>query len=136
MLLSLARKSSSAATPRNRTYSLFDRAERSRCCSVSTLSAWAPRESFTGAVSGTDLIVGSRSSPLQLTLYTVFGIGSGVAGVSSPTWKKYSRHPAVEWTAPLAFGDSYRGFRVLGTNDGVLRTLPFPRWASPGLPSG
>ena len=83
------------------------------------------RESFTGAVSGTDLIVGSRSSPLQLTLYTVFGIGSGVAGVSSPAWEKYSRHPAVEWTAPLAFGDSYRGFRVLGTNDEFFERYRF-----------
>lgn len=83
------------------------------------------RESFTGAVSGTDLIVGSRSSPLQLTLYTVFGIGSGVAGVSSATWERYSRHPAVEWTAPLSFGDSYRGFRVLGTNDEFFERYRF-----------
>ena len=83
------------------------------------------RESFTGAVSGTDLIVGSRSSPLQLTLYTVFGIGSGVAGVSSSTWERYSRHPAVEWTAPLSFGDSYRGFRVLGTNDELFERYRF-----------
>ncbi|MDE0624598.1 MAG: ABC transporter permease [Bryobacterales bacterium] len=83
------------------------------------------RDSFTGAVSGTDLVVGSRSSPLQLTLYTVFGIGSGVDGVSSATWEKYSRHPAVEWTAPLSFGDSYRGFRVLGTNNDFFERYRF-----------
>ena len=36
------------------------------------------RESFTGAISGTDLVVGPRSSPTQLVLHSLFGIGSGL----------------------------------------------------------
>ena len=38
--------------------------------------------SFTSTISGTDLIVGARSSPVQLLLYSVFHIGNrGTDGV-------------------------------------------------------
>lgn len=45
------------------------------------------RNSFANAISGVDLIVGSRDSPTELLMYTVFGLGQasrnmpfGVAG--------------------------------------------------------
>lgn len=83
------------------------------------------RESFTGAVSGTDLIVGPRSSPLQLTLHTVFGIGTGVTSISVATWEHFAAHPAVAWTAPISLGDSYRGYRVMGTNRDLFEQYRF-----------
>ena len=85
------------------------------------------RESFTGAVSGTDLIVGSRSSPLQLTLYTVFGIGSGVAGVSSAMWGKVLQTPGCRVDSPAFIRGQLSRFSGLGNEQRILRTLPLPR---------
>jgi putative ABC transport system permease protein len=78
----------------------------------------AARESFANTVSGVDLIVGARSGPLNLLLYSVFRVGDATANVSWASYQKIAHHPDVEWTIPISLGDSHRGFRVMGT-DGV-----------------
>jgi len=75
------------------------------------------RESFTGTVSGVDLIVGPRSSPVQLLLYSVFGMGSPTGNLSWEAYVHFRDHPAVAWTIPYSLGDNHRGFRVIGTTD-------------------
>jgi putative ABC transport system permease protein len=75
------------------------------------------RESFTGTVSGVDLIVGPRSSSVQLLLYSVFGMGSPTGNISWETYTHFRDHPAVAWTIPYSLGDNHRGFRVIGTTD-------------------
>ncbi|WP_445427890.1 ABC transporter permease [Alishewanella sp. HL-SH05] len=78
------------------------------------------RSSFTNTVSGTDLIVGARSGQLNLLLYSVFRIGNATANVSWATYERIAKHPQISWTIPLALGDSHRGYRVLGTNQGYF----------------
>jgi putative ABC transport system permease protein len=73
------------------------------------------RDSFAQAVSGTDLVVGARSSPLQLLLYAVFRIGEASNNLGWDSVQALAAHPAVAWTIPLSLGDSHRGFPVLGT---------------------
>jgi putative ABC transport system permease protein len=73
------------------------------------------RDSFAQAVSGTDLVVGARSSPLQLLLYAVFRIGEASNNMGWDSAQALAAHPAVAWTIPLSLGDSHRGFPVLGT---------------------
>ena len=78
------------------------------------------RESFTGTISGTDLIVGARSSPIHLLLFSIFGIGSATNNLSWNSYRTIAQWPEVAWTIPLLLGDSHRGYRVLGsTNDYV-----------------
>jgi putative ABC transport system permease protein len=74
------------------------------------------RESFSQSVSGTDLVVGARSSPVQLMLYAVFRIGEASQNMRWTSAQKISRHPAVAWSIPLSLGDSHHGFPVLGTS--------------------
>lgn len=74
------------------------------------------RASFAQSVSGTDLIVGTRGSPLQLMLYTVFRLGEPSGTMRWSSAKALARHPDVAWTIPIALGDSHRGFPVIGTN--------------------
>jgi putative ABC transport system permease protein len=76
----------------------------------------AARESFANTVSGVDLIVGARSGPLNLLLYSVFRVGDATANVSWASYQKIAHHPDVAWTIPLSLGDSHRGFRVMGTD--------------------
>lgn len=73
------------------------------------------RESFANTLSGTDLIVGARSGPVQLLLYAVFRIGDATNNISWQSYQDIAAHPKVSWTVPIALGDSHRGFRVLGT---------------------
>jgi putative ABC transport system permease protein len=76
----------------------------------------AARDSFANTVSGVDLIVGARSGPLNLLLYSIFRIGDATANVSWKTYRKIATHPDVAWTIPISLGDSHRGFRVMGTD--------------------
>lgn len=75
----------------------------------------AAEDGFTGALSQVDLVVGARSGPVQLILYTVFNVGNATHNVSWESYKKWSEHPAVDWTIPYSLGDSHRGFRVVAT---------------------
>lgn len=73
------------------------------------------RSSFEQTVSGTDLIVGARSGPINLLLYSVFRLGDPTANVSWQSYEAFARRPDVAWTVPVSLGDSHNGFRVLGT---------------------
>ncbi len=79
------------------------------------------RESFARTISGTDLIVGARSGPVNLLLYSVFRIGDATTNVSWQSFELVSRHPDVAWTIPISLGDSHRGYRVMGTNGDYFR---------------
>ena len=81
------------------------------------------RESFTGTIKGTDLVVGARGGTLQLLLGSVFGIGSPAGSVPYSVYEQWAKHPAIKWTVPLAIGDSHRGYRVIGTTPDL-----FTRW--------
>ena len=73
------------------------------------------RQSFSQAVSGVDLVVGSRGSSVQLVLHAIFHSGSAAANIGWESYSALASHPAVDWALPLALGDSHRGHAVLGT---------------------
>jgi putative ABC transport system permease protein len=74
------------------------------------------RETFSESISGTDLIVGARTGPVQLLLYSVFRIGSATNNIRWSSAQAISQHPAVAWMVPISLGDSHRGFPVVGTS--------------------
>ncbi|WP_285670990.1 ABC transporter permease [Paralimibaculum aggregatum] len=73
------------------------------------------RSSFADTVSGVDLIVGARSGPVQLLLYSVFRIGNATNNITWESYEDIAAMQGVDWIVPLSLGDSHRGFRVLGT---------------------
>lgn len=73
------------------------------------------RNSFTNTISGTDLIVGARSGPIQLLLYSVFRIGYATNNISWESYQEISNFPDVSWVIPISLGDSHKGYRVMGT---------------------
>jgi len=83
------------------------------------------RDSFAQAVSGTDLVVGARSSPLQLLLYAVFRIGEASNNMGWDSVQALAAHPAVAWTIPLSLGDSHQSFPVLGTTPAYFEHFRF-----------
>ncbi|MEE8308460.1 MAG: ABC transporter permease [Gammaproteobacteria bacterium] len=74
------------------------------------------RVGFANTISATDLIVGARSSSVQLLLYSVFRIGEPTNNVSWDSYQAFATHPEVDWTIPISLGDSHRGYRVMGTD--------------------
>jgi putative ABC transport system permease protein len=83
--------------------------------------------SFTSTISGTDLIVGARSSPVQLLLYSVFHIGNPTNNISRHSYEEVSEHAQVEWAIPLSLGDSHKGYRVVGTTQQFYQYYRFAR---------
>ncbi|MEI8264438.1 MAG: FtsX-like permease family protein [Betaproteobacteria bacterium] len=83
------------------------------------------RSSFSHAVSGTDLVVGARSGPVQLMLHAVFRVGGATNSISMDSVRAVSAHRAVAWTVPIALGDSYRGFPVMGTTTGYFQHFAY-----------
>jgi len=73
------------------------------------------REGFYRSVSGTDLIVGARTSPVQLLLYSVFGLGEPTNNVSWETFNALADTAEVAWAVPISLGDAHEGYRVVGT---------------------
>jgi putative ABC transport system permease protein len=73
------------------------------------------RSSFSLAVSGTDLVVGARTGPVQLMLYAVFRVGGATHNIRMDSVRAVAAQRAVAWTVPLSLGDSHRGYPVLGT---------------------
>ena len=85
------------------------------------------RSSFTNTVSGTDLIVGARSGPVHLLLYSVFRIGNPTRNVEWSSYVEIGRWPGVAWSVPLMMGDSHRGFPVIGTDGGFFEHYRYAR---------
>jgi putative ABC transport system permease protein len=83
------------------------------------------RTSFAQSVSGVDLIVGARSSPVQLMLFSVFHIGSVPQSMSMDSVHKLAQHRSVSWVVPLSLGDSHRGFPVLGTTPAFFQHFAY-----------
>ncbi|WP_373508531.1 ABC transporter permease [Thiocapsa sp.] len=85
------------------------------------------RASFANTLSGTDLVVGARSGPVQLLLYAVFRIGDATNNISWQSYQDIAAHPKVDWTVPISLGDSHHGFRVLGTSPAYFEHFRYGR---------
>ena len=84
------------------------------------------KNSFLNTISQTDLIVGARSGPINLLLYSVFRMGNATNNISYDSYQRLKGDKRVKWTIPLSLGDSHKGFRVVGTS---LDYFEFYRYA-------
>lgn len=83
------------------------------------------REGFQQSISGTDLVVGARTGPVQLMLYAVFHVGGATSNIRWESVQRIAGRPEVAWTIPLSLGDSHRGFPVLGTTGAYFEHLRY-----------
>jgi putative ABC transport system permease protein len=85
------------------------------------------RTSFTNTISGTDLIVGARTSPVQLLLASVFGLSDATRNIGWESYEAIAGHPGVAWTIPISLGDTHGGFRVVGTTGAYFEHFRYGR---------
>lgn len=65
---------------------------------------------------GVDLVIGAKGSPMQLILSSVFHVDIPTGNIKIGDASTIIAEPAVKRAIPIALGDSYRGFRIVGTN--------------------
>jgi putative ABC transport system permease protein len=83
------------------------------------MAVWAVKEqaqrTFAGVNSGFDAVLGARGSKLQLVLNAVFHLESSPGNIRWEDYLSVRGHPSVALAVPLAMGDNYRGWRIVGT---------------------
>lgn len=82
-------------------------------------------DGFTNTISQTDFIVGAKGGAINLLLYSVFHMGQAVNNVRYSTYEMVKNNPTVKWTIPISLGDSYRGYRVVGTDENFYQHYRF-----------
>jgi putative ABC transport system permease protein len=65
---------------------------------------------------GIDLVVGAKGSPLQLVLCSVFHIDFPTGNIKLSEAERLSKNRMVKKAIPMALGDSYQNFRIVGTD--------------------
>ena len=63
---------------------------------------------------GVDLVVGAKGSPMQLILAGIFQLDAPSGNIPLAAAETLARDPLVRRVIPLALGDSFRGFRIVG----------------------
>ncbi|MBC7893522.1 MAG: ABC transporter permease [Sphingobacteriaceae bacterium] len=73
-------------------------------------------EQFTKNVRGVDLVIGAKGSPLQLILASIYHIDAPTGNIPLAEATRLTRSPLIKSAIPLALGDNYKGYRIVGTN--------------------
>lgn len=73
------------------------------------------RENISANARGIDMVVGAKGSPMQLILCNIFHIDFPTGNIGLVEAERIARHRLVKQAIPMALGDSYRGFRIVGT---------------------
>ncbi|MGN7986758.1 ABC transporter permease [Pedobacter sp. 22226] len=63
-----------------------------------------------------DLVVGAKGSPLQLILSSIYHIDYPTGNIPARDAYQLAHNPMVKRAVPLALGDNYNGYRIVGTD--------------------
>jgi putative ABC transport system permease protein len=74
------------------------------------------REQVTTNSRGIDLVVGAKGSPMQLILSSIFHVDFPTGNIRLHEAERIARNRLVKNAIPLALGDSYGGYRIVGTS--------------------
>ncbi|MFL2603077.1 MAG: ABC transporter permease [Flavobacteriaceae bacterium] len=69
---------------------------------------------------GIDMVVGAKGSPLQLILSAVYHIDSPTGNISVEDAEEIKNNRMVGSSIDLLYGDNYKGYRIVGTEDKFL----------------
>ncbi|WP_423736825.1 ABC transporter permease [Chitinophaga caseinilytica] len=94
------------------------------CSTTVLLVLWAlnrqARQQLEQQIDGIDLVLGAKGSPLQLILSSVYHLDNPTGNISLTEADRFMHHPLVESAVPISLGDSYHGFRIIGTTQAYL----------------
>ncbi len=73
------------------------------------------QQAFVETTTAFDAVLGARGSKLQLVLNAIFNLEASPGNVSNADYQAIKHHPAVKTAIPIAVGDNYFGWRIVGT---------------------
>ena len=83
------------------------------------MSVWVvkgqARETFTRQTGSWDAVLGARGSKLQLVLNAIFHLEASPGNVPFADYQAIATNRAVALAVPIAVGDNFRGYRIVGT---------------------
>ncbi len=74
-------------------------------------------ERFERDARGVDLVVGAKGSPLQLILSSIFHVDQPTGNIPLSSLSVLERDRAVARVVPLALGDNFNRYRIVGTDE-------------------
>ncbi|MFK7937053.1 MAG: ABC transporter permease, partial [Saprospiraceae bacterium] len=80
------------------------------------------QEKFDKNQAGINLVIGAKGSPMQLILSSMYHIDNPTGNISIQEIKPFlnPKHPLIKTAIPVSLGDSYRGYRIVGTTPALL----------------
>lgn len=72
-------------------------------------------DKFNKNIKDIDFVLGAKGSPLQLILANVYHIDAPTGNIKVSEAQKIIKNPTVKEAIPLAYGDNYEGWRIVGT---------------------
>ena len=88
-------------------------------CATLLLSS-AIRQGILNNARGIDMVVGAKGSPLQLVLSSVYQLDIPTGNISISALQDFQSNPRIRQAIPIAMGDNYKGFRLIGTTPDYL----------------
>jgi putative ABC transport system permease protein len=75
-------------------------------------------DKFEKNLAGVSLVVGAKGSPLQLILCNMYHIDAPTGNINLRQVRPFlnPRHPFIRHAYPVSVGDSYKGYRIVGTD--------------------
>jgi len=73
------------------------------------------RDAFDRNIKDIDMVLGAKGSPLQLILANVYHVDAPTGNIRLADAEKVMRHPYVAEAIPLAYGDNFQRYRIVGT---------------------
>lgn len=72
-------------------------------------------EKFDRNIKDIDFVLAAKGSPLQSILANVYHVDAPTGNIKVADAKRIIRNPMVEMAIPLAYGDNYEKYRIVGT---------------------
>ena len=76
---------------------------------------------YTANLHNIDLVLGAKGSPLQLILSAVYQIDAPTGNIAYEEAQQWMEHPFVQHAVPLAYGDNYKGYKIVGTTKDYMK---------------
>lgn len=88
------------------------------------------QRAFVETTTAFDAVLGARGSKLQLVLNAIFHLEASPGNLAVADYEAVRKHPAVKTAIPIAVGDNFYGWRIVGTVPELFTGVEYARGKS------
>lgn len=94
------------------------------------------QRAFTASSTAFDGVLAARGSKLQIVLNSIFHLETSPGNIDVADYEEIKKHPAVLAAIPIATGDNYEGWRIVGTLPSLFTDVEYVRGKKYSLAAG